>query len=211
MKLDLPQALLSVAAIAGGATFAFLVVVLGRRWQEYDETRDYMSAMGAVGAPDAGAMTIAFVALGLGTAAFAFAMHHAVPGGGRQPLVLLLPLLAAPFMVTAGFVRCDAGCPFPGNTWHGTLHPLVAFPSFIVVGPAPFFFAPLLRQDERWRFLVAPSLFAGAAVLATGILTATFHFTLDEWKGLAERISLGLALLWIAMLSARALYLARSP
>ncbi len=95
-------------------------VVFGRRWAAYDAARDFISELGAAGAPDAAAVNASFLVAGMlfvATCA-AIARQHS---GGRAVAVMALVSLVGWSYVVAAFAPCDSGCPADGSPTQ-TLH-----------------------------------------------------------------------------------------
>jgi hypothetical protein len=101
-------------AVALAATIVAWVppVVFAVRWPEYRAARDFISELGAAGAPDASAVNLTFLAAGVLFVAACAAIARASQG---RALALSLVSLVGWSYVVAAFVPCDAGCPAEGS------------------------------------------------------------------------------------------------
>lgn len=108
----LPRPLLLAAA----ATLAAWLppIVFGLRWPDYRASRDFISELGALGAPDAAAVNLSFVVAGGLLVVTCLSMARLGPGGRRAAALGLLSAVGWSY-VMAAFVPCDAGCPAEGS------------------------------------------------------------------------------------------------
>lgn len=89
-------------------------IVFGLRWPGYRASRDFISELGAAGAPDAGAVNVSFLVAGLLLVVACLAMARRTAGGRRAVALGLLSCVGWSY-VMAAFVPCDAGCPAEGS------------------------------------------------------------------------------------------------
>lgn len=108
----LPRPLLLAAA----ATLAAWLppIVFGLRWPDYRASRDFISELGALGAPDAAAVNLSFVVAGGLLVVTCLSMARLGSGGRRAAALGLLSAVGWSY-VMAAFVPCDAGCPAEGS------------------------------------------------------------------------------------------------
>jgi hypothetical protein len=99
--------------VAGAAAVVVAIdVVAGSRWSGYDRRAQYLSELGARGAPDGAAVSAGFVLVGLLLAV----ATAATPGArrGRRSLVAAGTVVVGAGFATsytvAGIARCDPGC-----------------------------------------------------------------------------------------------------
>lgn len=87
-------------------------MVFGWRWDAYRAGRDFISELGAAGAPDAAAVNGSFLVGGVLFVAACVALARAA---GRGAATLALVSLVGWSYCVVAFVPCDAGCPAKGS------------------------------------------------------------------------------------------------
>jgi hypothetical protein len=118
-------------------------IVFGLRWPDYRASRDFISELGATGAPDASAVNVSFLAAGLLFMA-ACVLIARRKGGGRAMAALSLVSLVGVSYIVAAVVPCDAGCPSEGSATQmlhngvGGLGYLAAAIGLFLAAGAPF-------------------------------------------------------------------------
>jgi len=137
-----------------------VILVFGLLRPGYDPIRQYMSELGAVGAPNAIAFILPEFLLGLMMIAFAFGLHRGISEGKGSKLVPILIVVSGVGWIGGSIFRCDPSCVNESVT--GTLHGL-----FGMFGPLPLLIAPLailprLKKDNRWQSYRPFSLIMGA-------------------------------------------------
>ena len=102
--------------LATAATLAAWLppIVFGLRWPDYRASRDFISELGAVGAPDAGTVNVSFLVAGVLLVVACLAMARRTAGGRCAVALGLLSCVGWSY-VMAAFVPCDAGCPAEGS------------------------------------------------------------------------------------------------
>lgn len=137
-------------------------VVFGLRWADYRASRDFISELGAAGAPDAAVVNLSFLAAGALFVATLVLMARGLRG--RRVAVLGLVSCVGWSYVVAAFVPCDAGCPASGSPAQ-TLHNAVGGLGYLA-GAAGLLMAARVRTTEA-RAPGWLSLTAGLIVFAT--------------------------------------------
>lgn len=159
--------------MVGPATFVAGWAVLGNRLPGYDPTRDAISRLAADGAPDAGWMTAAFMAFGIGVPLFAVALREVDDGPAWATA-------AAAGLATLGVAA------FPLDGWAGDLpHDVAAGVGYVTLAATP-----LLARGRAPRL----SRLVGTASLACLALTPFV-----ERSGLVQRVGLTLGDAWIVV------------
>ena len=171
-------------------------VVFGQRWGDYDAGRDFISELGAAGAPDAAAVNLTFLLAGLLFVATCAALARAA---GRGAAALALVSLVGWSYVVVAFAPCDAGCPAEGSPTQA-LHNAVGAVGYLGGG-----IGLLLLARGRESRRGAPAWLATAAgLLAIGGLVAMGAPELADVRGAAQRVVEGGVFLWLLVAAHRA-------
>ena len=169
-------------------------VVFGRRWPGYSPTRDFISELGAKGAPDAATVNLTFLLAGV-----LFVATCAALARRRGAVALSLVSLVGWSYVVVAFAPCDAGCPAEGSATQA-LHNAVGALSYLA-GGIGLLMASRAAAPERH----APSwLSAAAGLLAIGGLMAMGATELADVRGAAQRVVEGSVFAWLLVAARRA-------
>jgi hypothetical membrane protein len=167
----------------------------------YDHLNNFISELGATGAPAAGVMNFAgFLPYGLLTAAFALAVHRGMradAGGWLGPSILALYGLA---YVALAVSPCDPGCQAATPSLHHRMHVLLGDLIFLTAVLGPFTLYSRMVKDLAWRSLAAATLILPG--MAWLILEAS---GVGVSGALRQRLWLSLLFVWIGLMSLRLL------
>lgn len=193
--------ILAICGIVGPITYAIVLAVLGVAWPGYDPVRQYMSELGAVDAPHAFLMNVlGFQLLGISMVALGFGLYRGVKRKGWATVVgVALILLAGASMITVGFSPCDPSCVNISPT--GIRHAMTATIAATAMTCGILVVSLRFRRDERWR-----RYWFFSAVIAVVSLTLSplpMLSIFEPWAGLLQRLGIGLALLWMIIISTR--------
>ena len=198
---------LAICGIVGPIQFIVVVLVFGLVRPGYDPIRQYMSELGAVGAPNAIAFNIPEFLLGLMLIAFAFGLHRGISAGQGSKLAPILIAVSGVGWIGGSIFRCDVGCVNESVT--GTLHGLIG-----MFGPLPLLIAPLailprLKKDNRWQSYRPFSLIMGALgfLFFCVMFSAEVSPALEPYRGLLQRLTFFTPLLWTEVMAIRLLRL----
>jgi hypothetical membrane protein len=191
------------SAVLGYAIIIGVVVAAAMAWPGYDHLRQYISELGATGAPHGPQVTIwGFLipgALLIGFSLFAFL---ALPRSAFSFFGFLLVAAFAAGFFFSGFFPCDFGCVTEGGSRSQMLHELFGLPGYLA---APVTLTLLAFASKRWEG--AGLLFglgiAGAVAAAVSLPLMAPEF---EFHGASQRVMEGAMALWILACAA---YLAR--
>lgn len=169
------------------ATAAFVAawvppVVFGLRWSDYRASRDFISELGAQGAPDAGAVNASFVIAGLLFVATCAVLARR-QGGGRATVVAVLVSLVGWSYISAAFVPCDNGCPANGSPTQ-TLHNAVGGLAYLA-GAVGIFLASGTRSPVPHG---PPWLAAATGSITLASLMAMGSPELGDVRGACQRL-----------------------
>ncbi|MGB9377535.1 MAG: DUF998 domain-containing protein [Mycobacteriales bacterium] len=188
------------SSLLGAACFVVALAVALGRTPEFSST-DFLSQLGAVGAPAASVYRWAILASAVAAALLGLSVHLAVPKAAAAGYVV-----AASLMLGTSFVLpCDAGCPIPvvesGGGPANALHFFINAAAFLTLALAMYLMwrrcaDRVLRRSSLAALTASSSLMALLAVLllfAThGVLSAT-----------VERVLLVTAFGWLVVTAAR--------
>lgn len=173
----------SLILIIGIAVPSFL----GYTWQDYNFTANYLSELGATGAPTAYQMNmLGFLPFSILWALALFILHRILPKGPMLTIGVLLLLGTSVSYAGAVVFPCDMGCPLEGSEnqlMHnalGIIGYLTAPPGLLVLGI--YFF----KQDMRFSGILS---FIAAILTLTGFLFLASPETVDlrgAWQRLAD-------------------------
>jgi hypothetical protein len=192
---------LAVTGLLAPLVFSCAALAAGALSPGYDHLKNFVSELGATGAPAAGIMNYGgFLVYGLLMMAFAWAVHRGMrvdSGGWLGPMVLALYGLA---YVGVALASCDAGCQAAVPSVHHRLHLLLGELVLLTAVLSPFTLYVRMVKDPEWRSLATPTLLLpGTAwvVLQAGGLGVA--------GAIRQRIWLLLLFLWIELVALRLL------
>ncbi|UCG82921.1 MAG: DUF998 domain-containing protein [Dehalococcoidia bacterium] len=200
------QRLLAISGVLGPPIYAILVITLGALWPDYSHVKQSMSELGSVGAPHALVMnTAGLQLLGILLTAFALGLHRGLGSGRSARIGCSLVAISGIAIFMTGVFQCDAHC--IDTTKIGITHSIFATISALAMMLSPFALLPALGNDSRWRRYVLFSLMIGIMV---AILSGLYGLDVfEQWKGVMQRLSLGVALLWIEVMAIKLLRLSQ--
>lgn len=185
--------------LAAAATLAAWLppIVFGLRWPDYRATRDFISELGAAGAPDAAAVNVSFLVAGGLLVVACLSMARRTPGGRRAVALGLLSCVGWSY-VMAAFVPCDAGCPAEGSATqmlHNTAGGLAYLAGAVGL---------LLAAGGQTREGGGPAWLAvGAGIVALASLMGMGAPELADVRGAMQRVGEAAIFTWL-LVDARA-------
>jgi hypothetical protein len=186
----------------GPLAVVLLTIIGGANFPNYSHASQFISELGADGAPHARLINFAgFLPAGVLIIAFAFFAWRALPGSGAVTFAMLgLALFALGYLVAA-FFPCEGDCRAAEPTPSQAIHNLFGLAGYLFA-PASLF--ALAWQARRWPSAMHLSAlgFIGSAFALFGLLLLSPDF---RYVGIAQRVLEGSVLMWIM---ACALYLA---
>lgn len=182
------------AAVAGYALLLVMVVAGGAAWPGYSHTTQFISELGATGAPHARLVNFgAFLPIGLLISLFAVLAMLIPPRGVLRTLGFLGIFVFATGYTGAAFFPCDAGCDpvRPDPSASQVLHFLFGTAGYIVAAPTLLALAIASRTWPGGRLLF-PLGIVCAAVSGLALLGM-----IPPMEGLFQRVLEGAVGLWI--------------
>jgi len=198
------RARLAAAAGLAAAGWALLVpLVAARAASPYSHVSQFISELGASGAPHGSLVSAAgFAPIGVLVLAFLGLARPFFPPSRRATAGLVcFAAVGAGYLAAAAF-PCDAGCPSAGSRSQalhnrfGLLEYAGAVAGLLLLGAS-------LRACAAWRS-AARACFAAAGVVALGFL-AMLVPELASARGLSQRVAESAIFLWIAAVGVRLL------
>lgn len=196
---------LAFTGVAGPLLFWLVVIVLGFLTPGYRFTTEYISMLGAVGAPYAIVQRLNFAVLGISILALAVGIHLWFDDGRRPRVGTLLLVLFGIGAIFSGVFSADPTAP---ESLTNVLHELMGF-GFLAGIASVGLVTRRLHADERWPTYRYESIMDFAIVLLTW---AVFIFSYQSaWEGLTQRLYIGALSLWVVLQSVRLYRLMREP
>lgn len=190
-----------VVGITGAVFYFLLLTTLGLMWRNYNPVLQSMSEIGSVASPYKNIMNyLGFSLLGICITFFGIGLFKKFGKGILQYLTFFLVLVAGIFMFTVGFFPCDAGCVDVTKT--GAIHSLVSTVPSIALPLAAMLMATIITKKwgTKWGHI---SFWLGVISMASG--PVMFVPQIAPYLGIVQRIGIGLSLLWMALVSTKAI------
>jgi hypothetical membrane protein len=184
---------LALAGVVGPIVWWLLVVVNAALTPGYSHVADFISTLGAVGAPNAALQQVNCFIFGGGIAAFAVGLHRWFDDG-RRPRVgtLLLAEVALGIVLSGPFQSNPAAPESTTNVLHDLFGSIASLAAIVAI--------PLVSRrldaDDGWPRYRLETVWT--AVVAVGTF-AVFIATIDSpYVGLTQRLFVGTVSLWVA-------------
>jgi len=201
-QLEMSLALTSIASLL---VMALMVVVAGAYTPGYSHASQFISELGATGAPhEWGVRLGGFLTTGLLMMTFCISAFRSLPRSRISTLGIVgMTLFSIGYLSSAAF-PCDPGCRPSQPSTSQVIHNVVGLVGYLV---APAFLLALARAARAWPggiHLVTTGYIASAAALIA-ILTLSPS---SPWVGLSQRLLEFAVLGWASLCG---LYIAQRP
>lgn len=170
-----------VLAVAVTAVAWLPPLLFGWWWPDYSMVGDFISELGARGAPRASFVNLTFGVAGALFVGTCVAIGLTTPGW-RVPLTLLSAVGIS--YVVAAFVPCDSGCPSVGSPSQA-VHNTVGAAGYLCGGIGLWLLGKPLTHAGR---PIAATLARGAGVVAIGGVIAMGSPELTDIRGAIQRL-----------------------
>jgi hypothetical membrane protein len=182
-----------------------LIAVLGYLQPGYSQSRDFISELGAAGAPYAWLMnSVGIAAVGLLLFGFGYALWRALKPGKLIRLGAVALSVAGLSFIAVGIFPCDAGCSMGDPSQTMRLHLLAGTSAMFMQTFAPLLIgAGLLIAKKYLRYAVVSIFLGSLAIMALGVLFSqnssfenpgslqkTFQASTDVWVFLSAMVVL---------------------
>jgi hypothetical membrane protein len=188
----------ALAGIGGPLLYAAVVAVTGYLTPGYDPLNQWISELGATGAPYADLFNVLGPGIfGLLSIVFAAGLWRALKGGPLAFAAAALVTIAGIAGILEGVFPCDPGC--VPVTATGSLHLTIGIIPLLAMLAAIEIFAFIVRKAPGW-----PGFFAFSQGIV--ILTVIFAIAFSSGAildGLYQRIMVGAMLVWVMAVGVR--------
>lgn len=184
----------ALSGLLGAAWVVALTLIGGAAYPGYDHAGQFISELGARGAPHAALINRAgFLPAGLLTCAFAVLAWRSLPRSAAATLGCVGLFLFAVGYVGAGFFPCDPGCRPTEPSLSHLLHTGIGMPGYLL---APVTLLLLGLAARQWPGAGALRVLglAGAPVALAGLLGLSPE---SPFVGVAQRAIECSVLLWV--------------
>lgn len=184
----------ALVGLVGPIVWWLLVVVNGAITPGYSHVSDFISTLGAVGAPYAPIQTINFLVFGGAILALTMGLHARFDAGRRPRLgTVLLGVFGVGVILAGVFPEHPAA---PDSTTN-LLHNLVSTIAFVagIVGVA--LVTRRIGTDDRWPAYRSELTLTVAVVLVSFVVFMGSVFSESAYVGLTQRLFIGVMSLWV--------------
>jgi len=193
------QKILAICGIIAPIIFAIIVIIAGLLRPDYSHLTNFVSELGAVGAPNAIMQRINFVLVGILIVAFTFGLHRGI-GEGKGSIIG--PLLIAIFGLSAVVSGIFSTDPIQPGSFSDTMHSMssaIGSTAAIIA----FFIIPIrLEQDILWRRYRYLSIVIAVVAIVVSVVGTGLLGVLGA-PGLAQRLFMAVLFLWIEVMAIR--------
>lgn len=176
-----------------------LITALSLGRENYSIARNYISELSGIDAPHRKPTNFAsFMILGAAVIMFGFALRQATEDGKFSKLANAFMAVSGASLMALALVPADGDKPTARGKWHRRLTgpPAIGIP----MAMACYYF--IFKSDPRWRtHWPRLTLLSGAFMLAGDWLL--YIRQPKRLIGLAQRLTMGIALLWMMLASAK--------
>lgn len=184
-----------ITGVLGAAWLVAMVLIGGAAWDGYDHVGQYLSELGAAGAPHGRHVSwLGFLPVGLLICAFAFVAYLAAPRSVLSALGFVGVFLFSIGYVGSAFFPCDFGCRPDTPTFSQVMHELVGLPGYLLA-PLTLLLLGLAAwkwPSARWLAILGFGAAAGALVGFGGLMDPE-----SPTAGLYQRVLEASMLSWI--------------
>lgn len=191
-----------ITGVLGALWLLAMVLIGGAAFEGYDHTSQYISELGATGAPHGWQVSwLGFLPVGLLTTAFAFFAWRAAPKSVLATLGFIGLVLFAIGYIGSTFFPCDFGCRPETPSFSQMMHELLGLAGYLFAPITMLLLALAARgwPNAGWLAILGFVSAVGALGGLMGLLDAASPFV-----GLSQRVLEASVVGWIA---ACALYL----
>lgn len=174
-----------------------LIAWLGALDPDYSQPRDYLSELGAEGAPFAFVMNPGTALVGVLLAAFSAALYHASRGFAAAVGTALLALSGLAF-IGVGYFPCDPGCSLAAPSETMRVHIVAGAVAMATQTLAPIAFGIHFVSTGSAKLYAIASLILGTVALIALVLLFGFGSALT-WPALPQKTFQVATDLWVLM------------
>jgi len=196
---DISRKFLAICGIIAPIIFAIIVIIAGLLRPDYSHLTNFVSELGAVGAPNAIMQRINFVLVGIPIVAFTFGLHRGI-GEGKGSIIG--PLLIAIFGLSAVVSGIFSTDPIQPGSFSDIMHSMSSAIGSIAAILAFFIISERLEQDTLWRRYRYFSIVIAFVAIVVSVVGVGLLGVLGA-PGLAQRLFMAVLFLWIEVMAIR--------
>ena len=193
------QKILAICGIIAPIIFAIIVIIAGLLRPDYSHLTNFVSELGAVGAPNAIIQRINFVLVGILIVAFTFGLHRGI-GDGKGSIIG--PLLIAIFGLSALVSGIFSTDPIQPGSFSEIMHQMSSAIGSTAAIIAFFIISERLGKDILWRRYRYFSIVIAFVAIVVSLVGVGVLGVLGV-PGLAQRLFLAMLFLWIEVMAIR--------
>lgn len=199
---------LALVGIAGPVTWWLLIIVNGAITPGYSHVSDFISTLGAVGAPYAAVQKVNFAVFGCSVLATTLGIHYWFDGWRRPRIGTVLLGIFGVGVVLAGVFPEDPASP---DSTTNLLHNLVSTIAFIAGIGGVGLISRRIGIDDRWPSYRYELVWTVVIVFVTFVVFMSSVFSESAYVGLTQRVFIGVMTLWVVLQSYRLYRLSGAP
>ena len=191
------QKTFAICGIISPFIFAILIIIAGLLRPEYSHLVNFVSELGAVGAPNAIIQRINFMLVGILIMVFAVGLHKGIAKGKGS---IIGPLLVGIFGLSAVLSGIFSTDPIQPGSFSDNIHMLSSAIGSTAAIIGFFVISDRLTKDSSWKnYQYFSIIIAIAAILVSVIGNAV----LGElgYPGLSQRLYMTVLFLWIEVMA----------
>lgn len=190
----------ALAGIFGPIVWWSLIVINGAITPGYSHVSDFISALGAVGAPYAFIQQINFVIFGGSVLALAVGLHSWFGDGRRPPVATALVGVFGLGVILAAVFPQNPAAP---DSFTDTMHTGVSIVAFLAGVSGVSLVTRRLRIDDRWPTYRYEPAGTAIIVLVTFVVSVATVIIESSVLGITQRLFIGVMSLWVLLQSLR--------
>lgn len=199
---------LALAGIVGPIAWWLLIIVNGAITPEYSHFSDFISTLGAVGAPYAIIQQFNFAVFGGSILALTLGIHYWFGDGSRPRFGTLLLGVFGVGVILAGVFPENPAAP---DSSTNVLHNIVSIVAFFAGIAGVGLVSRRIGADDRWPSYRYEPTGTVVIVLATFVAFILSVSGESAFVGLTQRLFIGVMTLWVVVQSVRLYRLVEAP
>lgn len=184
-----------ICAVLGALWLLAMVVIGGAAWDGYDHVSQYISELGATGAPHGWQVSwLGFLPVGVLITAFAFFAWRAAPRSALATLGSIGIVLFAAGYIGSAFFQCDFGCRPDTPSFSQMMHELIGLAGYLLA-PITLLLLGLAARSwpgAMWLALIGFASGVGSLIGLGGMLEDDAPFV-----GVFQRVLEASVMVWV--------------
>lgn len=193
------QKLLAFCGIIAPFIFAVIVIIVGLLRPDYSHLTDFVSELGAVGAPNAIIQRINFVFVGFLIVTFTFGLHRGI---ANRKGSFIGPLLVAIFGFSAVLSGIFSTDPIQPGSFSDIMHSISSAIGSTAAIIGFFIISERLEKDLLWRRYRYFSIVIAIVAILVSVVGGGLLGVLGA-PGVSQRLYMTVLFLWIEVMAIR--------